>query len=81
MSKHLERLVREGLVTRDQSEHDRRRVGLGLTEEGRRVLRNVRSRRTVWLAQRLQKLSGAELAAVEAAVEPLAFLLDEDERP
>ncbi len=81
MSKHVERLVQEGLVTRDQSAQDRRRVGLGLTEEGRRALRNVRSRRTVWLAQRLQKLSAAELAAVEAAIEPLTYLLDEEERP
>jgi DNA-binding MarR family transcriptional regulator len=81
ISKHADRLVRQGLVTREASASDRRRVGLQLTEEGRRVLRNVRSRRTVWLAQRLEKLSPEERKAVAAAVEPLTLLLDESERP
>jgi DNA-binding MarR family transcriptional regulator len=76
MSKRVSRLQREGLVTRTQSETDRRCVGLTLTEEGQRVLRRVRSRRTAWLASRLGALSPAELAAVGAAVEPLAQLLE-----
>jgi DNA-binding MarR family transcriptional regulator len=80
MTKHVDRLERDGLVQRTQSADDRRRVGLTLTEEGQRVLRRVRSRRTAWLASRLGKLSPAEVAAVEAALEPLARLL-EDERP
>jgi len=79
VSKHVERLVRDGLLERTPSERDRRRIGLTLTEEGRRILRNVRSRRTVWLSRRLGGLSPRELAAVEAAVEPLALLLDEEE--
>jgi DNA-binding MarR family transcriptional regulator len=81
MSKHVDRLVREGWVERTPSESDRRRIGLTLTEEGRRVLRNVRSRRTVWLSRRLGGLSPRELAVIEAAVEPLSLLLDEGERP
>jgi DNA-binding MarR family transcriptional regulator len=81
MSGHVDKLVKAGYVTRTPSESDRRRVGLTLTEEGRRVLRNVRSRRTVWLARRLGRLSSRELAALEAAIEPLTLLLDEDERP
>jgi DNA-binding MarR family transcriptional regulator len=76
MSKRVSRLQREGLVARTQSETDRRCVGLTLTEEGQRVLRRVRSRRTAWLASRLGALSPAELAAVGAAVEPLAQLLE-----
>lgn len=81
MSRQVDRLVKAGLVARAESESDRRRVGLTLTEHGRRVLRNVRSRRTVWLAQRLRTLSRTELAAVEAAAGPLALLLGEEERP
>jgi DNA-binding MarR family transcriptional regulator len=81
MSGHVEKLVREGYVERTPSESDRRRIGLALTAEGRRVLRNVRSRRTVWLARRLERLSAAEVAAIDAAIEPLALLLDEEERP
>ena len=75
MSKRVSRLGREGLVARTQSETDRRCVGLTLTEEGQRVLRRVRSRRTAWLASRLGALSPAELTAVGAAIEPLAQLL------
>ena len=79
MTKHVDRLEREGLVKRTPSLSDRRRVGLTLTEEGARVLRRVRSRRTAWLAQRLGELSDDELVAVEAAVAPLARLLHEGE--
>src|SRR6476660_4938741 len=68
MSKRVSRLERDGLVTRTQSDADRRRVGLTLTDEGQRTLRRVRSRRTAWLASRLDTLSPDELAAVGAAV-------------
>ena len=68
-------------MSRTPSTSDRRRVGLALTDEGQRVLRRVRSRRTAWLATRLRGLSPEELDAVEAAVEPLWHLLREDERP
>ncbi len=78
MSKRVSRLERDGLVARTQNEQDRRRVGLTLTEEGQRVLRRVRSRRTAWLASRLGALTPAELAAVERAVEPLARLIEEE---
>jgi len=75
MTKHVDRLERDGLVTRTPSEDDRRRVGLTLTDEGQRVLRRVRSRRTAWLATRLGELTPRELAAVDAAIEPLSRLL------
>ena len=81
MSNHVDRLERDGLVSRTPSASDRRRVGMTLTDEGRRMLRRVRSRRTAWLATRLRGLSAEELEAVEAAVEPLSRLLREDERP
>ena len=80
MSKRVSRLERDGLVARTPSETDRRRVGLTLTEDGQRTLRRVRSRRTAWLASRLGALTPAELAAVGAAVEPLARLLEAQER-
>ena len=81
LSNHVDRLERDELVSRTPSPSDRRRVGLTLTDEGQRVLRRVRSRRTAWLASRLGDLSPEELGAVEAAVEPLWHLLHEDERP
>ena len=76
MSNHVDRLERDGLVERTPSADDRRRVGLTLTDEGQRVLRRVRSRRTAWLASRLGGLTPDELAAVEAAVEPLSRLVE-----
>lgn len=77
MTRHVDRLERDGLVDRTPSDDDRRRVGLTLTAEGHRVLRRVRSRRTAWLASRLRDLSEHELAAIEAAIEPLGKLVGE----
>jgi DNA-binding MarR family transcriptional regulator len=76
MSKRISRLERDGLVARTKSEADRRCVGLTLTEEGQRTLRRVRSRRTAYLASRLGALTPTELAAVGAAAEPLARLVE-----
>jgi len=75
LSGHVDRLERAGLLERVRSGDDRRRVGLELTEEGARLLKRVRARRTTWLAQRLSTLEPGELAAVEAALDPLRKLL------
>jgi DNA-binding MarR family transcriptional regulator len=75
LSGHVDRLERAGLIERVRSADDRRRVGLTLTDDGARLLRRVRAQRTTWLAERLQGLTPEELAAVEAALEPLRRLL------
>jgi DNA-binding MarR family transcriptional regulator len=75
LSGHVDRLERAGLLERVRSAEDRRRVGLALTDEGSRLLRRVRARRTSWLAERLEGLEPDELAAIEAALEPLRRLL------
>jgi|SRR4051794_16475784 DNA-binding MarR family transcriptional regulator len=75
MSNHVDRLERDGLVQRTPSADDRRRVGLTLTDEGQRLLRKVRSRRTAWLATQLKGLTPEELTAIERAIEPLRRLL------
>jgi DNA-binding MarR family transcriptional regulator len=77
MSGYVDRLERAGLVRRTPDPKDRRRHGLSVTGEGDRVLRSVKSRRTAWLAARLEHLDPDELAAVDAAVEPLLSLLEE----
>ena len=79
MSSHVDRLERAGLIQRTPDPSDRRRQGLSLSGEGERVLRSVKSRRTAWLAARLQQLSPEELDAVDAAVAPLLALLEETE--
>jgi DNA-binding MarR family transcriptional regulator len=74
LSGHVDRLQKAGLLERVRSDEDRRRVGIALTEEGAALLRRVRARRTSWLAERLKELEPDELAAIEAAIEPLRRL-------
>ena len=75
LSGHVDRLEKAGLLERARDATDRRRVGLALTDEGERLLKRVRARRTTWLADRLRGLDDDELAVVEAAIEPLGRLL------
>jgi DNA-binding MarR family transcriptional regulator len=74
ISKAVTKLEQLGLVERRELE-DKRRVGLAVSEKGHQVLRSVRTRRTIWLADRLKELSPDEQRAVEAALEPLEKLL------
>jgi DNA-binding MarR family transcriptional regulator len=78
MTRYLDRMEKAGLIVRTRSLEDARRIRLALTPKGVRALRSVRSRRTAWLAERLQKLSPAELAAVDRAIEPLLRLVDDE---
>jgi DNA-binding MarR family transcriptional regulator len=78
MSKFISRLEEAGLVARASVAGDQRRVGLSLTPAGHKVLRSVKSRRTAWLAARLGQLDPGQLDAIDAAIEPLAQLLEED---
>jgi len=66
MSKHIARLENAGLLRRTALP-DRRRVGLVLTAEATRLLDSIKRRRTTW---------PAEVAALDAAVEPLLKLAD-----
>jgi DNA-binding MarR family transcriptional regulator len=79
MSGYVDRLESAGLVTRTQVAGDRRRVGLQLTAAGRRLVRSARVMRTEWLATRLRRLTDEQLAALEAALEPLTALLADEQ--
>src|ERR671915_1708433 len=48
LSGNVDRLERVGLIERVRSSEDRRRVGLALTDEGEKLLRRIRARRTTW---------------------------------
>jgi DNA-binding MarR family transcriptional regulator len=80
MTRYLDRLEKAGLIVRTRSPDDARRIRLALTPKGVRVLRSVRRRRTAWLAERLDGLAPDEQRAVAAAIQPLARLLEEDDR-
>ncbi len=71
----VDRLGRAELVVRVRSQTDRRRVGLTITPAGARLLVAVRARRTVWLAERLERLAPSERAAIAVALVPLAGLI------
>jgi DNA-binding MarR family transcriptional regulator len=76
---HVDKLQALGLLERQRSDpNDRRRVTLHLTATGEGVLKTLRERRSAWLAARLETLAPDELAAVEAAIEPLLRLVRRD---
>jgi DNA-binding MarR family transcriptional regulator len=79
MSKFAARLEEAGLVERAPVAGDQRRVGLTLTADGHKVLRSVKSKRTAWLSARLRQLEPEQLEAIDAAIEPLAHLLEDAE--
>ncbi|MFN2451294.1 MAG: MarR family winged helix-turn-helix transcriptional regulator [Candidatus Dormibacteria bacterium] len=76
VSAHLDRLEEAGMVARTRGSDDRRRVGLTVTAEGSRVLRTVRSRRTAWLAARIEQLAPEQRAALDTAVGALRALVE-----
>ncbi|HYT51799.1 MAG TPA: MarR family transcriptional regulator [Gaiellaceae bacterium] len=78
MSKFVARLEEACLIERQEVGGDRRRVGLHVAPAGHRVLRSVKSKRTAWLAARLGTLDHDHLEALDAAVEPLSLLLEEE---
>ncbi|MEP7224294.1 MAG: MarR family transcriptional regulator [Actinomycetota bacterium] len=78
LSGHVDRLERAALIERVRSIQDRRRVGLRLTDEGARLLKRVRARRTTWLTDRLGALEPAELEAIAQAIPALQQLLGDN---
>lgn len=77
MSGHVDRLEKAGLLARERSTGDRRRVGLRLTEDGERLMRRIRARRTTWLADRLRALDPDALESIEAAMPALVQLVED----
>jgi DNA-binding MarR family transcriptional regulator len=77
MSGHLVRLEAAKLIERTRAE-DRRRIGLFMTDEGEKVLRSVRKKRTAWLAGRLERLSAEEREAIERSIDALEKLLSDE---
>ena len=78
MSGHVDRLERAGLIERVRSTEDRRRVGLELTDDGAKLLRRIRARRTGWLTTRLGGLDPTDLEALEAALPALRRIVGDD---
>ena len=74
MTRLVQAMEQEGLVSRSPAPHDARVVRIRATKAGERVLAQARTRRLAALQTLLADLSGAELATVQHAVailEPL----------
>ena len=69
MTRIVDALVREGLVTRDQDARDRRMVRIAATDEGRRLLDEGRRRRVQAITDRLSRLAESERRALERGVD------------
>jgi DNA-binding MarR family transcriptional regulator len=75
ISGQVKALEEAGLVERSAPlAEDRRRSGLQVTAAGRALLGRVREQRLDWLSQRVSRLSPGQLAALEAAIEPLNII-------
>jgi DNA-binding MarR family transcriptional regulator len=70
-SKLINGLVERGVVSRQAHPADRRRVSLGLTPAGRRLLEAVHEANVTFLAQLLAGLSPSERATVADAMRAL----------
>lgn len=74
MTKIVARLEELGYVTRTAHPDDRRQVLVTVAEPGVSLLDDDRRRKDAWLAQRLQTLEPAEIAALRAALPVLEKL-------
>jgi DNA-binding MarR family transcriptional regulator len=79
-TRFLAKLLARELVTRTSDPADRRSSLIAITDEGRETIRELRTRKDVFLARRLDALSPADRATIERAVELLEQISESDER-
>lgn len=75
MSRIVERLVKDGLATREPDPANRRKVRIAATEEGKRRLEGGREQRVRALRERLRRLADSEQRALARGVEVLERVL------
>jgi DNA-binding MarR family transcriptional regulator len=79
MTRVLAGLDERGLIVRTPDPEDARSVRVSLSDVGRRVLADVRTRRTALLDARLARLTPQQRAALVAALPALEALVSEDQ--
>ena len=72
----LARLEEEGLIQRTADLYDRRSSLLAVTEAGRALLAELRTRKTAFLAERLDTLEPEDRATLERAADILERVLE-----
>ena len=75
MTRVVDSLVADGLVTRDTDANDRRMVRIAVTQAGREVLDQGNAKRVSGLASRLAKLGDSERRALYRGVELMERML------
>ena len=75
MSRIVEALVGDRLVTRDAVPEDRRSVRIAATEKGRRLMEAGRERRVQALSERLVGLASSERRALARGIELLERIM------
>ena len=75
MSRIVEALVEDRLVTRDAVPEDRRSVRIAATEKGRRLMEKGRERRVQALSERLVGLASSERRALARGIELLERIM------
>jgi len=73
----LARLEDMGLTARTRDPHDRRSSLVAATAAGRALLDELRTRKTAFLAERLERLDAGERAALDRAADILERMLAE----
>jgi DNA-binding MarR family transcriptional regulator len=74
----LDRLSARGLVSRERSEEDRRRVIVRLTDAGRSIVETAPSPLQENFAERLMQLSEAEQAHIDGVLERIVRMMEAD---
>ncbi len=77
----VERLVRQGQLARTPAASERRRVELSLTGSGRALVHRACQATQTRLTRRLSSLGDGEQRTIDAAMELLRSLLDDEQTP
>jgi DNA-binding MarR family transcriptional regulator len=78
MTANVAALEAEGLVARSSDGRDRRVSRVSLTARGRQRLERARTRKTAYLAARLERLDEIQLEQLDRAVALFELVLEED---
>src|SRR5215211_3335195 len=73
----LARLEEMGLIERTPDPHDRRSSLVAATEDGQALLDELRTRKTAFLAERLERLPGDDRVVLDRAADILERMLAE----
>ncbi len=78
VSRKIQQLERDGLVTRHADDEDHRATRIGLTANGRRTLERVLDARRIWFDRLLAGWNEADLAAFASMLGRFAASLESD---